>query len=239
MIPAIILAGGFGTRLQPVLPDTPKALAPVGGRPFLAYQIDWLAAQGVTRVILAVHHLADQIEAYAKSMERDAIRIRLVREAEPLGTGGAIRNAIAEAGIGGDVLVINGDTHFSFSLAPVLGGHSAHAARATLVAARVADVARFGSVLLDGERVTGFVQATGVSQPGLVNAGAYVVHPSVFADAPKGAFSLEKDFFPGLADRGGLRAHVIDGAEAFFDIGTPESYSEFRNLPPTLSSWNS
>ena len=235
MIPAIILAGGFGSRLQPVLPDTPKALAPVDGRPFLAYQIDWLAAQGVTRVILAVHHLADQIEAYVASMAGCPVQFTLARETEPLGTGGAIVNAMTTAGVRDDVLVINGDTHFSFSLAPVLSGRIGKAARATLVAARVADIARFGSVVLDGERVTGFLQATLEHRPGLVNAGAYVVHPSVFADAPLGAFSVEKDFFPVLAARGGLRAHVIDAQDAFFDIGTPQSYSDFRNLPPTSS----
>ncbi|MBF0094967.1 MAG: nucleotidyltransferase family protein [Alphaproteobacteria bacterium] len=232
MIPAIILAGGFGTRLRPVLPDTPKALAPVGGRPFLAHQIDWLAEQGVTRVVLAVHHLAEQIEAFARSVTgvRPGVHIDIVRETEPLGTGGAIVNAIARAAIDGDVLVVNGDTHFSFALAPVLDKH--RTASATLVAARVADVARFGTVLLDGDRVTGFLQASGDRQPGLVNAGAYVFHPSVFADAPSGAFSLEKDFFPALAARGGLHAHVIDGAEAFFDIGTPESYAAFRSRDP-------
>lgn len=234
MIPAIILAGGFGTRLQSVLPDTPKALAPVGDRPFLAYQIDWLTAQGVTQIVLATHHLSEQIDAYVKSRVGGTLRIGVVRETEPLGTGGAIINALREAGIDGDVLVVNGDTHFFFTLSPIMEGYRARSGRVTLVAARMPDVARFGSVVVDGEQVTGFLQATGLRQPGLVNAGAYVLNSSAFADVAPGAFSLEKDFFPALAARGGLRAHIVDGAEVFFDIGTPDSYATFRKQPPNF-----
>ncbi|MEO5373717.1 MAG: nucleotidyltransferase family protein [Alphaproteobacteria bacterium] len=232
MTTAIILAGGFGTRLRSVVADRPKALAPVAGRPFLAWQLDWLSAQGVTAAVLAVHHMAEQIIAFAEA-HAGPVRLAIVREAEPLGTGGAVVNAMRETGLRDEVLVINGDTDFSFAIAPVVAGHRASGALATLVAARVPDVARFGTLMLDGDRVTGFAQATGVREPGWVNAGAYLLDPAVFAEAPAGAFSIEKDFFPPLAARGALRAHIIDADQAFFDIGTPESYATFQTRRPS------
>ena len=113
---ALILAGGFGTRIKSVVPDQPKALANVLGKPFIVYQLEWLIEQGITHVTLAVHHLAGQLQSFAREWSDKRLVIDYVYEDEPLGTGGAIANAVFKQKIKGKILVINGDTLFQFSL---------------------------------------------------------------------------------------------------------------------------
>lgn len=226
-IPALILAGGLGARLRPRVPDRPKALAPVRERPFLGHQLDWLSAQGVTRVVIAVHHLAEQIIAFADEHRGNPLELSIVREIKPLGTGGAVANAFRELAAEGDWLVVNGDTHFGFSLAPALAQHRERSADVTMVVADVADAVRYGTVLLDGETIIGFQAADGDRRPGTVSCGAYVIDPRVVKDVPEGRFSLEDDLFPDLARRGVMRAHTVAAEGAFTDIGTPESYDAF------------
>lgn len=231
MIDAIILAGGFGTRLARHVPGVPKPLAPVGERPFLDHQIDWLAAQRIGRVVIAAHHMAEHIIAYTEARGATGPALTVVREETPLGTGGAIKNALSALDGKSTVLAINGDTAFDFELAPLLARHRASGAEATVAVARVADVARFGTVTMQDERVTGFVQASGLAEAGLVNAGAYLLQPAVVLAHPDRTFSMEIDLLPGLAATGRLHGYVLDSAAAFHDIGTPESYDAFVSTP--------
>lgn len=224
---ALILAGGFGTRLSARLPGVPKVLAPVAGRPFLAHQLDWLAAQGIEEAIVAVHHLADQVVAFVDGLNGGTIPVRVLREDRPLGTGGAVAHAFPVFGPEEDVLVVNGDTHFGFSIGPLLERHKADRAIATIAVAEIADSARYGTVEIAGGKIVSFRQATGSHVPGMVSTGAALLKPRALARAPAAPFSLETDLFPKLAAAGQLHAHIVSGEHAFTDIGTADSYDAF------------
>ncbi len=228
---AVILAGGFGTRLRSRVPDVPKPLTPIGGRPFLDHQLEWMAAQGIGRVVLAVHYMAERVIAYAESRDGRPLSLIVVREDEPLGTGGAARNALEAVAADGDWLVVNGDTFFAFDLASMTKTHGAAEPVATVAVSEVDDVARFGTVALDRSippRIVGFRQATGRSETGFVNAGAYMIDSQFRGDWPAGGFSLEKDLFPALAASRRLAAHRVS-KEGFFDFGVPEAYDTIQN----------
>jgi len=223
---ALILAGGFATRLKSVVPDQPKALADVLGRPFIVYQLEWLIEQGITHVTLAVHHLADQLQSFTNNWSDERLVIDCVYEDEPLGTGGAIANVILKKKITGKILVINGDTLFQFSLKKALFLTNKKSGLALLFASEKKDVSRFGSIKVDGNYAISFLQATEVHKPGLVNGGAYLMDTSLFKDKKIVPFSLEYDFFPSLILKKKLMVYILEKKESFFDIGTPESYRE-------------
>jgi D-glycero-alpha-D-manno-heptose 1-phosphate guanylyltransferase len=226
-INALILAGGFGTRLNNHVPGIPKPLVPVGGRPFLARQLKWLASQGVESVVLTVHHMAEQFIAFVESAESDVLPIRIVEEAEPLGTGGAVANAFRQIDAIGTWLVVNGDTEFNFELSKLMQAHQENNSKVTIAIAEVNNASRFGTVQLDGNKIIDFVQANGKNKPGYVNCGAYLIEPEAMKSAPDGKFSIETQFFVDLAKTRGLFAVDVSSDNAFFDIGTPESYDEF------------
>lgn len=223
---AIILAGGFGTRLQSRVSDRPKALAEVAGKPFLQYQLDWLIKQGVTDVSLATHYMADQLEEFVADWNDERLRICCVREQRPLGTGGAVANVIAEQSLGKKVLVLNGDTVFRFSLNAALDVFEMYQTPAMLVAQWRNDVSRYGEVIIENGYVKSFDQASGINRPGTVNGGAYLLNSNLFTAKEVKPLSLEKEIFPVLAAQGELCAYVVSEDEGFFDIGTPESYIE-------------
>lgn len=217
---AIVLAGGLGTRLRPVVPGVPKPLALVAGRPFLAWQLDMLEAQGVRRVLMATCYGADLIRRELGTHWGE-MRLKYVTESEPLGTGGALRNALPLMQ-DPTVLALNGDTYLALNLARMCAAHAVLSARVSVAVCQVPDAARFGRVELDAGRISAF-RATGSPGPGLINAGAYLVQRHLLADTPTGAFSFERDFLePRIAT---LRpaAFRVDGP--FIDIGTPEDYA--------------
>jgi len=218
---AIVLCGGLGTRLRPVLADRPKALAEVGGRPFLEWLLLALAAQGVRRPILATGHLAHLVEAGVGDGARLGVRIRYSREAEPLGTAGALRLA-ATLTPAPTLAVLNGDTYCRFDLAALRSAHRARAALATLWLEPVEDGGRFGTVELEADgRISGFREKAGGGGRPLASAGVYLVERSVVDRVPAGRpASLERDVFPALAGRG---LFGVRGRGGFVDIGTPES----------------
>lgn len=227
-IDAIVLAGGFGTRLAPRVPGRPKPLAPVGGRPFLALQLDWLALQPVRRALITAHYLADQVDAFVRAYHGRPLPLETVREDEPLGTGGAVANVLAGRTLSRPVLVINGDTYFGFDIGPALEQHRTSGLPATVVVARVGDATRYGRVRVRDGRITAFEGASGGSGPGLVSCGAYLLDLDRLGELPPPPFSIERDLFPSLAAGGRLGAWVAENEAAFFDIGMPESYDSFR-----------
>ena len=227
---AIILAGGFGTRLQTVLRDLPKPLAPVRGRPFLHYVLRWLEECGIERVIGCTGYLADKMEAGFRSYA-GGLDLTLLREDTPLGTGGAIYRALREADSGG-VFALNGDTYFPADLsefqqrAERLGGRFAIALR------RVPDTSRFGAVELEGGRIAA-MNEKGRSGPGLVNAGLYLLPHDLWQQVPMpGVFSWETDLMEPKAPVLGAAGVILDAP--FLDIGTPESYGEVESVLPSL-----
>lgn len=226
---AVILCGGLGTRLQAAYDSGPKALAPVSGRPFLDYQLAWLARQGVRSAVLCVGYRHAQIEARYPAGAGDPV-IRYSVEETPLGTAGAVKHA--EAAIEGEqFFVMNGDSLADVSLAELLAFHRGHNALATIAVVEVADAARYGSVALDGDgRVTGFAEKGAASGPGRVNAGVYVMERAVLAMIPAGrAYSLEREVFPSLLGRS-LYGFSANGS--FIDIGVPEDLRSAQTVIP-------
>lgn len=222
----VILAGGFGSRLRSVVSDRPKALAEVSGKPFIEYQLEWLIKQGITDVTLAVYHLADQIESFVGLWSNKLLNLDYVHEQEPLGTGGAVVNVVKQKELHGKILIINGDTLFHFSLAPVMKFLQQMLEPALMIASTKEDVSRFGTIKVDNNYVRSFRQATGLHKPGLVNGGAYLMDCVLFDGIPIKPFSLEHDYFPRLVSQKKLLVYVLDEPDGFYDIGTPEAYKK-------------
>lgn len=222
---AIVLAGGLGTRLRPAVANVPKPLALVAGRPFLAWQLDFLVAQGVRRVLLATGYRADLIRDTLGTKWGD-MSLEYVAEPEPLGTGGALRNALPRMS-DPSVLVLNGDTYVAVDLAGMMAAHKALGASVSVAVCHVPDAARFGRVEIEAGRVTGF-SASGSTGPGLINAGVYVVARQLLVNSRDGAFSFEREFLePRIAT---LRPAAFLSDGPFIDIGTPQDFARAQSM---------
>jgi D-glycero-alpha-D-manno-heptose 1-phosphate guanylyltransferase len=218
-----VLAGGFGTRLRPVLADRPKVLAPVLGRPFLAYLLDQLVRAGVRQTALLTGYLADCVEA-AFGDDFAGMRLTYSVETSPLGTAGALRHALPRL-VRPVVLVLNGDSYCDLDLTAFFDQHRRSGAKCTVALTEVPDVARFGKVALaGGHRITRFEEKSAAGGRGLINAGVYLLARHLLDKIPpSGAVSLERDLFPRWAAQG--RCYGFAAAGRFLDIGTPESYA--------------
>jgi NDP-sugar pyrophosphorylase family protein len=221
---ALILCGGFEARVRPSSFSTPKPLLPIGYQPLLEYQIRYLKRFEFDRIILAIGFLQEQIVRYLDERKL-GVRLRYSFEKEPLDTGGAIKNA--ETLISSDFLALNGDVIFGgLDLDKLIYAHKKSNAAATLVLAKSSNAGRFGAVELDTDnRVVSFVEKPRRQQVGesWVNAGVYVIRPSVFGKIPKGRrSSLELDVFPKLMREGTISGYKHEGYWA--DVGTPEDY---------------
>jgi NDP-sugar pyrophosphorylase family protein len=215
-----ILAGGLGTRLRPVLSDRPKVLAEAAGRPFLEWWLEALDAQGCRDIVLCTGFKAAQVSA-AFGSTHGHLRLRYSTEAQPLGTGGALRQALPLLA-SDPVLVLNGDSFTDINLNAFVREHFQRKARASLVLAAVADISRFGSVTFRSEGlVDGFREKDGNHTPGWINAGIYLFSRELLASLPAGQnVSLERDLLPDEVSRG-IHGHPCYAP--FIDIGTPES----------------
>ena len=221
---ALVLCGGLGTRLRPVVPDRPKALAEVAGRPFLAYVLDQLGRAGVGRAILCTGHGADQV-ARQFGARHGSMTLDYAVEETPLGTGGALRAALPQ--LEGDrALVANGDSILDAPLDRLVDDEHT----AVLALTEVADAGRYGRVVLEADaRIAGFEEKTAGAEPGLVNAGVYLVHRRrLEALSPLRPLSLEGDVFPAWIAGEGLWGWRSGGR--LLDIGTPESYAAAANF---------
>jgi D-glycero-alpha-D-manno-heptose 1-phosphate guanylyltransferase len=223
---AIILAGGLGTRLAARLNGLPKAMAPVGGRPFLNILLSQLKRLGFERVILSVGHLHSVIE---KNIGRsfNGMRIDYAMENIPLGTGGAIRFAMEQAEEE-SILVMNGDTFLDADYAAMLQAHTAQLAELTIAVAQVDDVSRYGGVLLKDNHVEGF-EEKGRSGPGWINAGSYVLTRNFpWPAALSERFSFERDLLAAEVGRRHPPAFVVTGF--FLDIGVPDDLDRAQSV---------
>ncbi len=221
---AMIVAGGAGTRLRPLTDTTPKPLLPFCGAPLLAGMLLRLSTAGVQRVWLVVGADPAPFSVLDPLAREHGLDLRAVPEPEPLDTAGGVRAAIGSCD--GPVLVLNGDVLTDVDLTAVTRGHLDAGADATLVLTRVPDTSTFGVCVLDGERITGFVEKPPPGTlPGhdTVNAGTYVLDPDAILRFPTGRLSFEREVFPTLvADGAHVRGAVSDAAWA--DLGTPERY---------------
>jgi D-glycero-alpha-D-manno-heptose 1-phosphate guanylyltransferase len=210
-----------------------KVLAPVAGRPFLEYLLIQLRDQGFRDVTLAVGHMAERIEAQFGSGQSLGLGLRYSREHEPLGTGGALRLALALTK-SNDLLVLNGDSFFGIDFGALVDFHTRQPAAATIGLARVPKCARYGSVSIDETgRVLAF-REKGETGSGIINGGIYVFTRSAIEQiAPDRAVSLERETLPGLVGYG-LYGVLLDGY--FADIGTPDAYEEACRHPRAFVS---
>lgn len=218
----LVLAGGLGTRIRPVLGDLPKLLAPISGRPYLAHLLDWLRRFGARRIVLGLGHQAQAVVEYLRAHPAGDIEIASVVEPRPLGTAGAIRFARAQLRTD-PVLIMNGDSFTDADLCGLVERHRTADASGTVLCAEVNDAGRYGRVELDQRsRIRAFVEKDpGFHGTALVNAGVYLLSSALLDDvAASEASSLERDVFERLPACS-LAAFV--GRFEFIDIGTPES----------------
>lgn len=225
LMEAIVLAGGFGTRLREVVPDVPKPMAPVAGKPFLEILLRTLANKGFGRVVLSLGFMADEISGHFGDRS-DGMELAYVVEDHPLGTGGAVRLALANCQQD-HVYVFNGDTFLDLEVDEVerLWQERRHP---IIVGRAVPDTARYGCLLTAHGLVTGFAEK-GAAGPGLINAGCYVFDRLQLDEfALHQTFSLETDFLGKAVQKIAVDVFVTEGL--FIDIGVPEDYERAQTL---------
>jgi D-glycero-alpha-D-manno-heptose 1-phosphate guanylyltransferase len=223
---AIVLAGGLGTRLRSAVADLPKPMAPVAGRPFLAWILDRLVQAGFERVVLAVGYRHEAIEQHFGLVYR-GMALDYSVEDQPLGTGGAIRLA-AQRIDAWPAFVLNGDTFLDLDYRAMLDTHLRGREQMSLAVCRVADVGRYGALDVQDGHVRGFHEK-GRPGPGVINAGTYLLSQGVLERIPQGVpFSFEQQLL--VPEVGAIRpaAHQADGL--FIDIGIPEDYARAQQI---------
>ena len=222
---ALILAGGLGTRLRPLTYTRPKHLLPIANRPHIEHVFDLVLACDVHEVVMLTSYLAGAFESAIEEGSRRGIRMEVAHEDEPLGTAGALKNA--ERYVGDDTfLAFNGDILTDVDLGELVRFHGARDAEATILLTPVEDPSAFGVVPTDPDgRVRGFIEKPSRDEAptNLINAGIYVLEPSVLARIPEGEpYSAERGLFPELAAAGTMYALATDAY--WMDIGTPRKY---------------
>jgi len=227
---AVILAGGLGTRLREKVLNLPKPMAMVAGRPFLAYVLDRLIFTGLNSITLSVGYKADVIIKYFGNRYRNAV-IYYIVEHEPLGTGGAM--AFALRGKGKEsVLVLNGDTFVNLDYGKLIHWYEQKPAKVAMVLREMPDTGRYGSVVVSGDRVSGFVEK-GMAGSGLINAGVYILQPEIFTSfGLSGKFSFETDLLQPHCHELSPRAFLTSAY--FIDIGLPDDYERAQYELPAI-----
>jgi D-glycero-alpha-D-manno-heptose 1-phosphate guanylyltransferase len=226
MTQAIVLAGGLGTRLRSVVPDMPKPMAPVAGRPFLGWILDQLSEAGFERAVLAVGYKFEAIRKHFGDRYR-GLALRYSVEETPLGTGGAIRLALDHI-TSSPVFVLNGDTYLDLDYPAMLANHLRTQATLSVAVCHVQDVSRYGTLDIDGGAIANFREKGG-SGPGYINAGTYLLSAGLFEGIPAGeAFSFEQQLLAPRVREIQPRAYLSDGL--FIDIGVPDDYGRAQQL---------
>lgn len=220
---AVVLVGGMGTRIRHLLPDLPKPLAPVFGRPFLEWILRFISKQGLTNAVLSTGYLAEEIEYFVKNADFKCLDLQCVKEVLPLGTAGGVLNAIDNCKYDFEtVLVLNGDSLVLADLAPIFDCLKENLVDVAMLGVKVADAARYGTLDVSGDNsLVGFKE----KQPGvgLINAGVYLFRKKILDLLPRGEdISFEIDVFPKILAQN-VSVKVIEVAAPFIDIGTEQS----------------
>ena len=220
---AIILAGGLGTRLREAVPDLPKCMAPVAGKPFLSYVIDALRMQGIQRFVFSLGYKWEMIDAYLKEQYPTLLYVNSIED-EPLGTGGAIQLALQHCTTK-HVLVANGDTLFKFDLKSLYKTHETNNAAYTLALKKLYLFERYGVVEKSENGLITSFQEKRFYESGLINGGIYLIDKERFIqkNLPQ-KFSFEKDYLEQTVNEQQLYGAISDGY--FIDIGVPEDYNK-------------
>jgi D-glycero-alpha-D-manno-heptose 1-phosphate guanylyltransferase len=228
---AIILAGGLGTRLKSVLPDLPKCMAPVNGKPFLSYIIEYYQQQGIEKFIFAMGYKHEVITAWVKE-QYPSLPAEFVIEKEPLGTGGAIQLAVEKVN-SKDILILNGDTFFKVNMEALSTFHKRNASACTLALKPMKNFDRYGAVEIEeDDHIKNFKEKQHYSE-GLINGGVYILSTGRFRQQKRpDKFSFEKDYLEVFFSAMPMYGCVQDGY--FIDIGIPEDFEraqvEMKNI---------
>lgn len=226
---AIVLAGGFGTRLRSCVDNLPKPLAPIGGKPFLHYLLDYLYANGVHRAIISTGYLADYIEEQIGRTYRGMV-VDYCREESPLGTGGAIKKALDMCSEEYAVAV-NGDSFFDVDLFEMQNFHRESGCPLTIAARKVPWAENSGFLTIENGRLSGF-REKGVKSAGLINGGIYFINKNLLDSIEEKKFSFEKLILEG----GYCPVAVTESNGYFIDIGIPENYKKAEKEKSSLVS---
>ena len=225
---AIVLAGGLGTRLSGVVPDLPKPMAPVAGRPFLEWILDQLVDAGFERAVLAVGYRHQAIRDHFGDAF-GSLELHYSVEDRPLGTGGALRLAAGQIS-SLPAFVLNGDTFLDLDYRSMLDAHVEHDEQMSVAVCSVADVSRYGALALEGRHIRGFLEK-GKTGPGLINAGTYLLSEGILDRIPPGEpFSFEQQLLVPLIDE--IRPAAFTAKGLFIDIGIPEDLARAQQLFP-------
>lgn len=223
---AVVLVGGEGTRLRPLTYTTPKQMLPVGRRPMIERVLEWLAGHGVDEAVLSLGYRPDAFLKAYPAGESCGVRLHYAVEDSPLDTAGAIRFAAIEAGVDSTFLVVNGDVLTDLDVTALVAFHGSHGAEATIALTPVDDPSRFGVVPTEADgKVVAFIEKPppGQAPTNLINAGTYVLEPSVLERIPGARrVSIERETFPSLVAEGHL--YALGSAARWLDAGTPATY---------------
>lgn len=231
MSQAVILAGGLGTRLRSALPDLPKPMAPIQGRPFLEYMLTQLKGFGVRDIVFCVGYKAEIVEKHFGDGASLGLNITYSYEKDLLGTGGAVK--LAQDKITADnFLLLNGDCYCDYDGAALLEFHRQKNAEVTILGVEVDDRTRFGSLRIgEGDVVEAFEEKGAALGRGTINAGVYALKKELLETIPAGeVYSLERQVFPPLCGNG-LYAYRTSGE--FIDIGLPEEWQRAQEFLPS------
>jgi len=224
-VTAVILAGGLGKRLRPVITKKPKSLAEINGRPFLYYLLDQLNAKKINKVVISTGYMAEKIEKEI-GLKYKSLNIVFCKESSPAGTGGGLKNT--EKVINTDLcLIMNGDSYVEYDASNLFLYHNKLNSTMTMVTRESKDISRFGVVKTNQKsKIIDFVEKGAESGKGLINAGIYLIKKSLLKKIPtRIPYSLELDFFPSLI---GKEIYSFKTKGDFIDIGTPKSYEKAK-----------
>ena len=224
MAVAILLVGGFGTRLMPLTKNTPKPMLTLAGVPVTEHQLAMAKAAGITEIVLATSYLSEVFIPYFGDGSKWGMKIKYAVEKEPLGTGGAIRNAAKLLDTNESVVILNGDVLSSHKLSEQIRQHEAHDADVTLHLTEVEDARAFGCVPTDSDgRVSAFLEKMENPITNQINAGCYVFNPRVISTIPLDTVvSVERETFPQLVAKSAKVFGYLENAY-WLDIGTPRA----------------
>eukprot|EP00244_Chara_vulgaris_P013167 TRINITY_DN7345_c1_g1_i1.p1 TRINITY_DN7345_c1_g1~~TRINITY_DN7345_c1_g1_i1.p1 ORF type:complete len:362 (-),score=88.58 TRINITY_DN7345_c1_g1_i1:865-1950(-) len=224
---ALILVGGFGTRLRPLTLSVPKPLVDFANKPMILHQIEALKAVGVTEVVLAINYQPEVMQSFLKEFERKVgIKITCSQEKEPMGTAGplALARELLVDGSGDPFFVLNSDVISEYPLRKLYEFHTKTNGEATILVTKVEEPSKYGVVVLDEEtgQVQRFVEKPQVFVGNKINAGIYLLSPEVLDRIELRPTSIEKEVFPKIAAENKLFAMVLPGF--WMDVGQPKDY---------------
>jgi len=225
---AIILAGGFGTRLQSVIKDVPKPMAPINGKPFLQYLLDYLCTQNITKIIFSVFYQHETIIKYFKNNYKGLL-LEYVIDEKPLGTGGAIKNALAKTNAK-NIFIINGDTFLELDYKKMHAAHIQNGAKLTIAVKEIINADRYGTVKITKDNIIEKFLPPKKIKIGNINVGVYLVNVETLRSLLKNLpekFSFENEFLTTYANTSEL--YAFKTKNFFIDIGIPEDYANFSS----------